>query len=37
MKLDKFFLFILACLIPTACADLNYTEENSRDEEWNYE
>lgn len=37
MKLDKFFLFILACLVSIACADLNYTEENTRDEEWNYE
>ena len=37
MKLDKICLFILACLIPTACADLNYTEENTRDEAWTYE
>lgn len=37
MKLDKICLFILACLIPAACADLNYTEENTRDEEWTYE
>ena len=37
MKLDKICLFILACVIPMACADLNYTEENTRDEEWSYE
>ena len=37
MKLDKICLFILACLIPASCADLNYTEENTRDEEWTYE
>jgi len=37
MKLDKICLFILACLIPAACADLNYTEENTRDEAWTYE
>ena len=37
MKLDKICLFILACLIPAACADLNYTEETTRDEDWNFE
>jgi hypothetical protein len=37
MKLDKFLLFILACVIPASCADLDYTEENTRDEEWTYE
>ena len=37
MKLDKICLLILACLIPAACADLNYTEENTRDEDWTYE
>ena len=37
MKLDKICLFILACLIPASCVDLNYTEENTRDEEWTYE
>ena len=37
MKLDRIFLFILACLIPAACADLDYSEENTRDEEWTYE
>ena len=37
MKLDRICLFILACLIPSACVDLNYSEENTRDEEWTYE
>lgn len=37
MKLDKICLFILACLFSASCADLNYTEENTRDEEWTYE
>lgn len=37
MKLDKICLFILACLIPAACVDLDYTEQNTRDEEWTYE
>jgi len=37
MKLDKIWLFILACVIPASCVDLNYTEENTRDEEWTYE
>lgn len=37
MKLDKICLFILACVIPAACVDLNYTEQNTRDEEWTYE
>ena len=37
MKLDRICLFILACLIPVACVDLNYSEENTRDEEWTYE
>ena len=37
MKLDKICLFILACLISASCADLNYTEENPRDEDWTYE
>ena len=37
MKLDKIFLFILACVIPASCVDLNYTEENTRDEAWTYE
>lgn len=37
MKLDKICLFILACIISASCADLNYTEESTRDEEWTYE
>ena len=37
MKLDKICLFILACVMTVACADLNYTEENPQDEEWTYE
>ncbi|MBO6064533.1 MAG: RagB/SusD family nutrient uptake outer membrane protein [Bacteroidales bacterium] len=37
MKLDRICLFILACLIPAACVDLDYSEENTRDEEWTYE
>ena len=37
MKLDKICLFILACVMTAACADLNYTEENTRDEDWTYE
>ena len=36
-KLDKICLFILACVISASCVDLNYTEENTRDEEWTYE
>ena len=37
MKLDRICLFILACVMTAACADLNYTEENTRDEDWTYE
>ena len=37
MKLDRIVLFILACVIPFSCVDLNYSEENTRDEEWTYE
>ena len=37
MKIDKICLFILTCLITAACADLNYTEQNTRDEDWTYE
>ena len=37
MKLDKICIFILACVIPLSCADLDYTEQNTRDEEWTYE
>lgn len=35
--LDKICLFLLACVIPASCADLNYTEVNTRDEAWTYE
>ncbi len=37
MKLNKICLFILACVVAASCADLNYTEENRRDEAWTYE
>ena len=37
MKLDKICLFILACVISASCVDLNYTEQNTRDEAWTYE
>ena len=37
MKLDKIGLFILALLLTASCVDLNYTEQNTRDEEWTYE
>ncbi|MBO4466739.1 MAG: RagB/SusD family nutrient uptake outer membrane protein [Bacteroidales bacterium] len=37
MKLYRICLFILACVITASCVDLNYTEENTRDEEWTYE
>jgi hypothetical protein len=37
MKLDKICLFMLACIVPAACVDLNYTEQNTRDEAWTYE
>ena len=37
MKLCKICLFILACVLPASCVDLNYTEETTRDEEWTYE
>lgn len=37
MKLNRLFLFILACVITASCVDLNYTEQNTRDEEWTYE
>jgi hypothetical protein len=36
-RLDKICLFLLACVIPASCADLNYTEVNTRDEAWTYE
>jgi len=28
---------MLACIVPAACVDLNYTEQNTRDEAWTYE
>ena len=37
MKLHKICLFILAGVALASCADLNYTEENTRDEAWTYE
>jgi hypothetical protein len=37
MKHNRICLFLLACLAAASCADLNYTEENTRDEEWTYE
>ena len=37
MKSDKILLFILACCTCASCVDLNYTEQNTRDEEWSYE
>ena len=37
MRLYRICLFILACVIAASCVDLNYTEENTRDEAWTYE
>ena len=37
MKLEKIFFFIFAAAVLNSCVDLNYTEENTRDEEWTYE
>ncbi len=37
MKLDRIFSLILACGVMVSCVDLNYTEENTRDEAWTYE
>lgn len=37
MKANKIFLFIIACAFAASCVDLNYTEQNTRDEEWTYE
>ena len=37
MKLDRILLFLLACAFTASCADLDYTEENTRDEAWTYE
>ena len=37
MKLYRIALIILAGVITASCVDLNYTEQNTRDEEWTYE
>ena len=37
MKLYRISLFILACVAAASCVDLNYTEQNTRDEAWTYE
>ena len=37
MRLYKFCSFILACVLTASCVDLNYTEQNTRDEAWTYE
>ncbi len=37
MKLYRKCLLILACIVPAACADLNYSEVTTRDEDWTYE
>ena len=37
MKLKNIFLFILAAAVLNSCVDLNYSEVNTRDEEWTYE
>ena len=37
MKLDRIISFLFAGIILASCADLNYTEENTRDEAWTYE
>ena len=37
MKLNRIFFFILACAVTASCVDLDYTEENTRDEAWTYE
>ena len=34
MKLDRIIPFLFAGIILASCADLNYTEENTRDEAW---
>ena len=36
MRLYKFCSFILACVLTASCVDLNYTEQNTRDEAWTY-
>ena len=37
MKLDRICIFLLACILPASCADLDYSEVNTRDEAWTYE
>ena len=37
MKLYRIAIIILAGVITASCVDLNYTEQNTRDEEWTYE
>ncbi len=37
MRLNKLCLFIIAGLATVSCVDLNYTEQNTRDEEWTFE
>ena len=37
MKLYRIALFILAGVITASCVDLDYTEQNTRDEAWTYE
>lgn len=37
MKLNKIYLFVLAGITLSSCANLEYTEENTRDEKWTYE
>ncbi len=37
MKINRICLFLLAWVLPASCADLNYTEVNTRDEAWTYE
>ena len=37
MKLYRIAIIILAGVVTASCVDLNYTEQNTRDEEWTYE
>ena len=37
MKLYRIALIILAGILTASCVDLDYTEQNTRDEEWTYE
>ena len=37
MKLHRIISFLFAGIVLASCADLNYTEENTRDEEWTFE